>query len=516
MSLLKRIHFWLFKNIYLLLGNSSYKHFLKNLPRYKERQIELLKKIHQLAPETQEEEALRVHRQKETIQYDQLPKEYFAAKKNTAHPLTGELIKVIEPTSGSSGRKKRILYTAKMLNIFQKMFLLWSVDILNQYKNLKTGLTYISISPRFSKDEDEGMQSDKDYLNSLSSLIISPFLLCPTRVSKIKNSDDFFLVTTLYFVCAKDLEIVSVWSPSFLGSMIKCLSQNHQKIKDVLEQGFFITNCQQKFKFTLDEDQRWQDFENKRYHQLFNNIKLISCWVVPSGKTDIAFLKEYFRNAAFQPKGLLATESPLTIPLFKESYQIPLYDEVFFEFENSKGEIKYLWQLEIGEMYEVIFSHRGGLVRYRLNDLIKVGHLYQGIPTLEFQCRSGAVSDLVGEKLTELFLSEVASSLQTHFDWIMMTQKEMTYEKCYFLFYEKSASVIDVEVLKKKIEQSYHFEHALILKQLQPTKLIPIEDLKNKVALYYEKKGIKRGDQKSQYLIYKDQDRDLADFLKTG
>lgn len=516
MSALKRPLFWLLKTLYLLLGQKSYAQFLNNLPRYKAQQIKLLKEIHKLDQETQEDEVLRVHSQKEIIHYDQLPKEYFTAKKNTAHPLTGELIKVIEPTSGSSGRKKRILYTKKMLSIFQKMFLIWSVDILKQYKNLKTGLTYISISPRFSKDEDEGMQSDKDYLSSLSSLILSPFLLCPTRVSKIKNSDDFFLVTTLYFVCAKDLEIISVWSPSFLGSMIRCLSQNHQKIKEVLEQGFFITKCQQKYHFALSSDQRWQDFENKRYHQLFNNIKLISCWIIPSGKTDIAFLKEYFRNAAFQPKGLLATEAPLTIPLFKESYQIPLYDEVFYEFENLKGEIKYLWQLEVGEMYEVIFSHLGGLVRYRLNDLIKVTHLYQGIPTLEFQCRSGAVSDLVGEKLTELFLSEVASSLQTHFDWIMMAQKDMIHEKYYLLFYEDGASVIDVEDLKKNIEHSYHFEHALILKQLQPTKLIPISDLKNKVALYYETKGIKRGDQKSQYLIYKDQDRDLADFLKTS
>jgi len=58
-------------------------------------------------------------------------------------------------------------------------------------------------------------------------------------------------------------------------------------------------------------------------------------------------------------------------------------------------------ELEVGRDYVVVLTNTSGLVRYRLDDVVRVhGHL-GAAPLVEFLHRAGRVASVAGEKLTE-------------------------------------------------------------------------------------------------------------------
>jgi hypothetical protein len=76
----------------------------------------------------------------------------------------------------------------------------------------------------------------------------------------------------------------------------------------------------------------------------------------------------------------------------------------FYEFIDSSDGIHIAHDLEEGETYSVMMSNHSGLYRYELGDQVRVvGHLAE-TPLLEFIGRSGNISDICGEKLTEAFV----------------------------------------------------------------------------------------------------------------
>jgi hypothetical protein len=80
-------------------------------------------------------------------------------------------------------------------------------------------------------------------------------------------------------------------------------------------------------------------------------------------------------------------------------------DSGFFEFLNAAGQCYFADELVCGSKYEVITTTSGGLYRYRTGDCVRYESDANGLPVLRFLGRSGLVSDLVGEKLTEEFVA---------------------------------------------------------------------------------------------------------------
>jgi hypothetical protein len=57
--------------------------------------------------------------------------------------------------------------------------------------------------------------------------------------------------------------------------------------------------------------------------------------------------------------------------------------------------------LEVGRDYAVVLSNASGLMRYRLDDVVRVRGWFGKAPLLEFLHRAGGVASMAGEKLTE-------------------------------------------------------------------------------------------------------------------
>jgi hypothetical protein len=130
----------------------------------------------------------------------------------------------------------------------------------------------------------------------------------------------------------------------------------------------------------------------------------VSCWGDQAATPGFHELRAALPRVLVQPKGLLATEAVVTIPL-GDAHPVAITSH-FFEFLDDAGEPRMVHELEIGQRYEVVVSNGAGLWRYRLGDIVEVTGYVHATPSLRFVGRAGVVSDLRGEKLTDAMIAE--------------------------------------------------------------------------------------------------------------
>jgi hypothetical protein len=132
--------------------------------------------------------------------------------------------------------------------------------------------------------------------------------------------------------------------------------------------------------------------------------------------------------------GLLASEGRVTIPL-EDGTPAGVLDTqaAFFEFipieqwDHPQPDTLTARALEIGRDYTVVLTNSAGLVRYRLDDVVRVRGSFEQAPILEFLHRAGRVSSVAGEKLTENQVVEAVRSAAVRmglptFDFIIAPQ----------------------------------------------------------------------------------------------
>ncbi|MBE9063703.1 GH3 auxin-responsive promoter family protein [cf. Phormidesmis sp. LEGE 11477] len=372
--------------------------------------------------------------------------------------LTPDPILFYEPTSGSSGPIKYIPYTRSLRKSFNHLFCIWAHDLITHGPAFSTGKFYFSISPSFSKTSSAGTADDSDYLDPWLRWLLSPFLVIAPLAPTPESFKDNLAKTLLQ---SEQLEIISVWSPSFLTAQLDYIQQNQQRLCEELGDKLSAARshllCQ----------------PNIPWSQLWPNLKLISCWDSVTAADGAAGLRSHFPNTLVQGKGLLATEAPLTVPLIAAKGHVPLLGEVFFEFEDSQGRCHELHELTVGETYEVIISQMGGLYRYRMGDRVRVTHYFLQTPCLKFVGRGKGISDLVGEKLNAQFVSHVLNRLElseASFQSLVPVREPKPH---YALLLDRAEG--DLEAIAQQLEtllcQSYHYKLARQLEQLDSARL---------------------------------------------
>lgn len=138
----------------------------------------------------------------------------------------------------------------------------------------------------------------------------------------------------------------------------------------------------------------------------------MSSWDTAGSKAWAEKLKEKLPNVQFEGKGLWATEGVVTIP-YNDQYPLA-YQSHFYEFEylegEKQGQIVPSWQLKQGDVVSPLITSGNGLLRYCLDDCLKVTGFIEQIPCFEFQGRRFGV-DLVGEKLAPETAQQLLSQL---------------------------------------------------------------------------------------------------------
>ncbi|WP_353931561.1 GH3 auxin-responsive promoter family protein [Okeanomitos corallinicola TIOX110] len=403
--------------------------------------------------------------------------------------LTPEPILFYEKTSGSSGAIKYIPYTQSLRTSFNQMFCVWVHDLITNGPKFNTGKLYACISPQLNL-ENQTLQDDLDYLDPWLRWFLRLWLVIPDKMTTLKNTNSFQHQLALALLKAENLETISIWSPSFLQVQLKYIQENRDFLKTELKKSI----SSQRLKL-LDEN-------NINWVEIWQDLKLISCWDSANAADQAQGLKNQFPGVLVQGKGLLATEAPMTIPLIKAGGYVPILDQVFFEFEDDDHNIYNLHELNVNQEYKIILSQKGGLYRYRIGDRIKVTHYHHNTPCLQFIGRNQTTSDLVGEKLPETFVKNALEKLNlqnTNFKSLV----PISQPPHYILLLDSATETPEkiAQKLDQSLSKSYHYQRARTLGQLTEPEVFISESIPEILVNYHLKNGGVWGGIKHQILV---------------
>jgi len=336
------------------------------------------------------------------------------------------------PTSGSSSARKLIPFTPRLQAEFNAAIGPWLVDMARQVPGILAGPAYWSITPAMdfeaaAKSEaaerenggrlEVGFDSDAAYLGGVRGRLVESILAVPASVQHAGSIEAFRYATLLCLLRCRELRLISVWHPSFLSLLLNELPRRWDDLlKDIA-----LGTCKSSEEFPKESSFRRAFLpmpERARElgkanpleaESLWPRLAVISCWGDGPSAGAAAELKRRFPGTMMQPKGLLATETFVSFPF--ASHRPLAINSHFFEFLDCTGRVGLAEDLGVGHEYEVVVTTGGGLWRYRLGDRVRVDGLVEKTPSLTFIGRGGNVSDLFGEKLSEMFVAEVLGEL---------------------------------------------------------------------------------------------------------
>lgn len=415
-----------------------------------------------------------------------------------------------ERTGGSAGGSKLIPYSDESLLDFRTAILPWMADAILKH-GLSSGCAYLAISPATRQPEQTsggitvGLP-DGAYLGNDALYALAELSAVPVWVADMPNVADWQLASVYSLVRRNDLELISIWSPTFFLMLMDAIESRFGELKVLLRQGGAL------FQQTLPPDAmalgRLNAYiQNKDARALWPNLKLVSCWKDASSKSFFDELKRRLPHATFQGKGLLATEGIVTVPN-QEDHPALAVDSGFFEFLDDAGYTLFAHELECGSKYEVVMTTSGGLYRYRTGDCVVYEGIAEGLPLLCFLGRSGLVSDLVGEKLTEEFVAGCLDAIHGFHMLVPSVRDKPGYVLVLDHRTDIRPEVMQVSI-EEKLSNNPQYAYARRMGQLDSLSVILVHD---PLAIYVNriiKNGIRLGDIKVPAL------RPEADWLDT-
>ena len=160
-----------------------------------------------------------------------------------ANVLTVEPVELLEPTSGSTDGEKLIPYTASLRHQFQRAVAVWIADVMRRRPAIRHGRAYWSISPAWgpARTTDGGIpigfDDDAAYLSRMERMFLKHLLVMPPEIIRLTSIENFRYCTLFHLLAAGDLTLISVWSPTFLTSLLSRLEAWSDRLSDDLRHG---------------------------------------------------------------------------------------------------------------------------------------------------------------------------------------------------------------------------------------------------------------------------------------
>lgn len=368
--------------------------------------------------------------------------------------LTSERVRLLEPSSGSTAATKLIPYTATLARQFRAGLQPWLADLYLSHPQLRSGRSYWSVTPAVTRPQRSGpvpigFDDDAAYLGPLAARLLNQVFAVPADVARAASMAEFRLRTGRALLAARDLALVSVWNPSFFSLQLDWMQANADELLDGLAA---------RRRLVIEPALRAADWP-----AIWPGLRLLSVWADAQAARPAAELAARLPGVRLQPKGLLATEAIVSVPMTAAAGAVLAARSHFFEFIDASGAVRLADELDAGQRYEVLVTTGGGLYRYRLGDLVEVSGHHGQLPVLGFVGRADQVSDLVGEKLSEGFVAACLTELGVPgFVLLVPTLEPQPHYVCYTQHPEL------VERLDAALRASHHYDYARRLGQLGP------------------------------------------------
>lgn len=405
--------------------------------------------------------------------------------------LTTENVLLFEPTSGTTTGSKYIPYTASLKKEFQEGIQPWIYNLHQSIPEIKWGKSYWSITPATHQNLYTkggipiGFEEDSQYFGKTERYLMNKIFAVDSAVAKEKDIDTFYFKTAISLLKCSNLTFISIWNPSYLLILLDYIYEHRDRLLKTM-----TAHAAKKIK---------QPVEEKAFDKIWKKLVAISCWCDASAQPQAEILKNRFPNVKILPKGLLATECFATFPLIGQNGAALSIFSHFFEFEDtSDGKIHLAHQLKQDKEYALIVTTGGGFYRYRMNDIVRVaGYTHNQIPLLRFIGRGGNVSDLHGEKLSELFLKKCIEKLAFQPEFYMFAPEADQY-----VLYIKTNKILpDMDNL---LRENYHYDYCRKLGQLKKLKIFKLTRHPQKEYINHcTQSGQRIGDIKSTILSTK-------------
>ena len=435
--------------------------------------------------------------------------------------LTGAPVVRFEPSGGSSGASKLVPVTRGLLEEFHHALAPMLFELLQRRPAVRVGPSYWSISPMGRKRGRTvggipvGSVEDSAYFPRVLQPLLARVFAVPGDVARLPDVESCRYVTLWFLVACEDLVLISVWNPSFLTLLMDALEVHGERLAEDLERGTcrppslepgkesHAVLSRMRFKPRPERARvlRRALQEGLSGRTLWPRLALISMWTEAQAAHAVGPARRRFEGVEVQGKGLLATEGVITIPLFDTPAPVLAVRSHFYEFvdpERPDARPRLAHELERGREYVVLLSTSGGLLRYRLGDLVRVEGFVGATPCLRFMGRADAVSDLVGEKLAATRVTTVLDAqLPSVFGGarprFAMLAPEWEAPPAYRLFLETDAPderlAEAAEAIERSLREGFHYRYARELGQLGPVRALRVTD----GARHYEARCIALG-----------------------
>lgn len=443
------------------------------------------------------------------------------AKAGTPAVLTTAPIVRFEKSGGSSGPAKYVPYTRALLAEFHRALLPWLADLLAQRPALRRGPSYWSISPlgaareRTSGGIPVGSADDAAYFPRAVQPLLAQVLAVPSALAGLPDVETCRYVTLRLLLARPSLALVSVWNPSFLSLLLAAFDAAADRLLADLRAG----TCRPPMD-ALDAAARaraervmaelplrpeparadalatlLREHPQPTARGLWPGLALVSAWTDAQAARLLPALSARLGGIEVQGKGLLATEGVTSFPLFGAPAPVLAVDGHVLEFldpQRPEARPRLAHELEVGQSYEVVLSTSGGLLRYRIGDLVRVDGFLGATPCVRFVGRADRVSDLVGEKLNAIWVGQLLDRITRGAAFAMLAP-EWTSPPAYHLLLE--ADVPDATAagwaaaLEAALASSHHYGYARALGQLGAVRAARVHD----GARRYERRCIAAG-----------------------
>jgi hypothetical protein len=437
--------------------------------------------------------------------YEALQEEIEEIKRGRQGVLTEEPVLMFEKTSGSASACKYIPFTRSLRQEFGSAVAAWMADLYGHHPGLLAGGAYWSVSPLAAEREvtegglPVGFEEDTEYFGPVERWALSRLVLTPRELPRILNIEAARYVTLRFLVQTERLAFISVWNPSFLSILVDALEEHGERLVGDVREGTLNPPASMPDSLERSLRQQLRPLPTRaallerllhrhgilRPRELWPQLRVISAWGDAEAARGLTDLRAGFPHAAIQPKGLLATEGAVSVPLCGHSGAALSVTSHFLEFvdeERPDERPRLAHELEVGGTYTVLISTGGGFYRYALGDRVEVTGSVEATPLVRFLGRAGSFSDLCGEKLGEEVVRRIldavlaASGIETGF---AMLAPEWGQPPAYVLLLQaRSASPWRLEKLETEMEAglmaSHHYAYCRRLGQLGPVRAIAV------------------------------------------
>ena len=418
------------------------------------------------------------------VDYDDLKPWIARIMRGEESVLTRENVTRLVPTSGSTGARKLIPFTSSLQREFNAAIGPWMVDLCRENPSVPFGPAYWSISPSTLAGGEVksavpiGFDDDSAYLGGVRKVLVEATFAAPSALRLATDPQAFRYATLLCLLRQPDLRLISVWHPSFLTLLLDALPAWWEELLEDVATG----DCRRiptEIRRILRRSPQPDRLQTLRLanpaapHTFWPYLRVVSCWGDAQAALPCADLRKRLPRITIQAKGLLATEAFVSIP-FHRHHPVAITSH-FFEFVDENGAVRRAHELRPGEPYKVVVTTAGGLWRYRLGDIVEVDGFVAATPSLRFLGRGSGVSDLCGEKLTEVFVTRAITSACASCNFapafaMLAPERDADGHWHYTIFLGEDAPASLLPALEAELRANPHYAICRDLGQLGPVR----------------------------------------------